>query len=80
MNNLQTFRVIYPNEKLPIEAQQLYEMMAEVYGYDPDKFGMATETSKRRQEASDIIGAIQSLSPNNLEQQAAGATEALPAK
>jgi len=59
MTNLKTLRVLYPNDPLPVEAQQLYEMMAEVFGFDPDQVTMNTITGKRRQEAADIIGAIQ---------------------
>lgn len=79
MKNLQTFTLLYPGQPLPIESQELYEMMAEVYGFDPDQVSMSTETSKRRQEATDILGAIQAMNPDNLDAQAAQSAESLPA-
>jgi len=79
IQNLQTFRAIYPNEALPIEAQQLYDMMAEVYGFDPDQVTMNTITGKRRQEAADIIGAIQSLNPDNIEAETQAGIQENPA-
>ena len=53
--------------------------MAEVYGFDQDQVTMNTITGERRQEAADIIWAIQSLNPDNIEAETQAGIQENPA-
>lgn len=71
IKNLQTFTIMYPGQPLPVEAQEVYEMMCEVYGFDMDALSMSTESDKRRKESADLIEGIRSLNPANIQDQLA---------
>ena len=66
IQNLTLFTQLYPGQPLPIEAQELYEMMGEVYGFDVDNIQGSTETKKRRQKVNEMISALQGMNPANI--------------
>jgi hypothetical protein len=55
VGNLVQFRNMFPNDPLPVEAQDLWEMACEVYGYDAENIQSNTQTKARREEAASII-------------------------
>lgn len=66
IQNLTLFTQLYPGQPLPIEAQELYEMMGEVYGFDVDNIQGSSETKKRRQKVNEMISTLQQMNPANI--------------
>lgn len=78
VDNLVKFRNMFPNQPLPVEPQELWEMMGEVYGYDVDQIQGTSETKQRRQKAAEIIDGLRKMNPANITGQN-GATPMLSA-
>lgn len=66
VKNMQLLQTMFPNEKLPATAEEIYEILSEAYQYDPE--GIFSKTSERlqREENAKLNKAVLAMNPDKI--------------
>lgn len=65
LQNLQTMKVLFPDQPLPISQEELVQLSASIYGYDAENFESQSNKTKNAKQVSQLLKTLAESNPSN---------------